>query len=117
MDAGVALTRLENAPAGVGPPAKRSGEGGRARTRTVASRVVTWFWLLLVCISWGHAHAAKQQEERDKRSRAALERSQAPVKKRVGKPVMKRTAPADFGRKKKDDTEEKDVDEEAEFFQ
>jgi hypothetical protein len=58
----------------------------------------------------------KQQEERDRRSRAALERSQAPVKKRVGKPVMKRTAPADFGKKKADTSEVAAVDDDAEFF-
>jgi hypothetical protein len=59
----------------------------------------------------------KQQDERDRRSRAALERSQAPVKKRVGKPVMKRTAPADFGKKKTENNEVAAVDDDAEFFQ
>lgn len=59
----------------------------------------------------------KQQDERDRRSRAALERSQAPVKKRVGKPVMKRTAPADFGKKKAENNEVAAVDDDAEYFQ
>lgn len=58
----------------------------------------------------------EKQDDRDKRSKQALERSQAPVKKRVGKPVMKRTAPADFGKKKKENTENKEEDDEDEFF-
>lgn len=57
----------------------------------------------------------RQREEREKRSEIALKRSQGPVKKRVGKPVMWRSRPLD--RKKKETvTTTETVNEDDEFF-
>lgn len=58
---------------------------------------------------------SKQAEERERRSKIALERSQAPVMKRVGKPVMWRSRPLDV-KKKVTVTQVETNTEEDEFF-
>lgn len=58
----------------------------------------------------------KQAEEREERSRKALERSQAPVIKRVGKPVMWRSRPIDTKKKETVVKQETTGEEDDEFF-
>lgn len=58
----------------------------------------------------------KQAEEREERSRKALERSQAPVIKRVGKPVMWRSRPLDKKKKETVTKLETTGEEDDEFF-
>ena len=58
----------------------------------------------------------KQAEEREERSKKALERSQAPVMKRVGKPVMWRSRPLDHKKKETVTKQETTVQEDDEFF-
>jgi hypothetical protein len=58
----------------------------------------------------------KQAEEREERSKKALERSQAPVMKRVGKPVMWRSRPLDRKKKETVTKQETTVQEDDEFF-
>ena len=56
----------------------------------------------------------KQKAERLKRSQLALDRSKAPVKKRVGKPVVWRSRPLDHRKQEQEVQEEENEDEE--FF-
>lgn len=58
----------------------------------------------------------KQAEEREERSRKALERSQAPVVKRVGKPVMWRSKPIDKKKKETVTKQETATEQDDEFF-
>eukprot|EP00331_Platyophrya_macrostoma_P010300 CAMPEP_0176409388 /NCGR_PEP_ID=MMETSP0127-20121128/2472_1 /TAXON_ID=938130 /ORGANISM="Platyophrya macrostoma, Strain WH" /LENGTH=561 /DNA_ID=CAMNT_0017788765 /DNA_START=47 /DNA_END=1732 /DNA_ORIENTATION=- len=58
----------------------------------------------------------KQAEEREERSRKALERSQAPVIKRVGKPVMWRSRPLDKKKKETVTEQTNQGEEDDEFF-
>lgn len=58
----------------------------------------------------------KQAEEREERSRKALERSQAPVVKRVGKPVMWRSRPIDKKKKETAVKQETAAEQDDEFF-
>lgn len=58
----------------------------------------------------------KQAEEREERSRKALERSQAPVVKRVGKPVMWRSRPIDKKKKETVAKQETAAEQDDEFF-
>ena len=66
-------------------------------------------------------HRLQSQEElrktRAERSQLALTRSQAPVKKRVGKPVMWRSRPIDHKKHEATEKVETEADEFAEFFE
>lgn len=59
----------------------------------------------------------KQREERERRSKLALKRSEAPVKKRVGKPVMWRSRPNDHKKQEQTGPVETAGNDDDEFFQ
>jgi hypothetical protein len=61
-------------------------------------------------------HLNKQKEARERRSKESLARAQAPVKKRVGKPVMWRSRPLDHKKQEITTAVETNLNDDDEFF-
>ena len=62
------------------------------------------------------AHLEKEREKAEARSQKAMARSQAPVKKRVGKPVMWRSRPLDQKKQEVANDDDANATQDADFF-